>query len=273
MPELPEVETVRRQLAPRLEGRRALEAGSHPSSKFTPAREVTSSRFGPIGRRGKYLLLTLTDDGRPERRELVVHLGMTGQLRFRRGGPDLSDPYLRAWWQLDEDETLEFADVRRFGRLRVVPAGDYRSIATLAAAGPEPWDPLLTDRVFWERLRHSRRAIKTQLLSQRPIAGVGNIYADEALWLAEIDPRRRTIGRERAGRLLESLREVLSQGIEMGGTTLRDYRNAEGGIGGNQHQLLAYGRGGLPCLRCDTALRSEPIDARTTTWCPRCQAR
>lgn len=272
MPELPEVETVRRQLAPRLLGARVLEAGSHHSAKFTPATEATGARFAAAGRRGKYLLLPF-DDGR----ELVVHLGMTGQLRFRSGEPDDSDPYLRAWWLLEHDdgrsEVLEFADVRRFGRLRVVPIGDYSTIPTLATAGPEPWDPELTGLRFWKLLGQSKRALKTHLLSQRPIAGVGNIYADEALWKAEINPRVTRLGRPRAERLLETLREVLEQGIELGGTTLRDYRNAEGGTGGNQHELFAYGRGGEPCLRCGTTMRSAAIDARTTTWCPECQRR
>ncbi len=275
MPELPEVETVRRQLAPRLQGRRVLESGSHESAKFLPAREVTGARFRDAGRRGKYLLLTLDDE-----RELVVHLGMTGVLRFRDGPPDDSDPYLRAWWLLAADsnagvgeETLEFADVRRFGRLRVVPAGDYSSIPTLRDAGPEPWDPALTEKLFWERLRASKRAVKTQLLSQRPVAGVGNIYADEALWRAQINPKVTRLGRERAGDLLEAVQHVLAQGVDNGGTTLRDYRNAEGGQGENQHRLLAYGRAGQPCLRCGETLRSGVIDARTSVWCPTCQAR
>ncbi len=276
MPELPEVETVRRQIAPRLVGRMVVEAGSHPSAKFTPARDVTGARFGEASRRGKYLILPLDTS-----QELVVHLGMTGQIRFRDGPADDSDRHLRAWWQLEggdrqsaeTTETMEFADVRRFGRLRVVPAGDYRSIPTLHNAGPEPWDPGLTEQVFWARLNTSRRALKTQLLSQRPIAGVGNIYADEALWLAAINPRIVRIGRARAGRLLEALRDVLEQGVENGGTTLRDYRNADGEEGSNQHRLRAYGRAGQPCLRCGNELRSSQLDARTTTWCPRCQAR
>ena len=271
MPELPEVETIRRQLSPRLVGRRILEAGSHPSSKFTPARAVTGARITGAGRRGKYLLLPLDDD-----RELVVHLGMTGRVGFRAGPPDDANPYLRAWWHLDGTdrlgaETMEFVDVRRFGRLRVVPAGDYSGIPTLASAGPEPWDPELTPQRFWHSISSSKRAIKTQLLSQRPIAGVGNIYADEALWLAEINPIRRSLSQQRAERLLEAIRTVMAQGIEMGGTTLRDYRNAEGGTGGNQHELAAYGRAGAPCLRCGEALRSRVIDARTTVWCVACQ--
>lgn len=267
MPELPEVETVRRQLGPRLEGRNVLESGSHPSAKFTPATEAIGATFTGAGRRGKYLLLPTSDA-----RELVVHLGMTGQLSFRPGGPDDANPYLRAWWQLDQDETLEFSDVRRFGRIRMVPAGDYTGIATLAAAGPEPWDPALTPKTFHVLLSKSKRRIKTNLLSQRPIAGVGNIYADEALWLSKINPKITRLGVDRAAELLSNLQDVLEQGIRNGGTTLRDYRSVEG-EGENQHQLVAYGRGGQPCLRCNTPLRSEPIDARTTTWCPRCQKR
>ncbi len=267
MPELPEVETVRRQLAPRLLGRRVVEAGSHPSPKFTPARDATGHGFGEVGRRGKYLLIP-THDGH----ELVVHLGMTGTLGFREGGADHDNPYLRAWWHLDDGRTLEFVDVRRFGRLRFVVSGDYSGIPTLANAGPEPWDPALTPARF-HRLLAGRRALKTKLLSQRPIAGVGNIYADEALWLARINPTVGRLGVGRAGDLLIALRHVLEQGIDQGGTTLRDYRNVDGGRGTNQHRLAAYGRAGLPCLRCGTTMRSAVVDARTTTWCPVCQAR
>lgn len=283
MPELPEVETVRRQLAPRLDGRRVLESGSHVSPKFTPARDATGGVFGLATRRGKYLLLPLFGLGgrsRPssDRRtdpahELVVHLGMTGKLGFRDGPPDDSNPYLRAWWQLDGNEVLEFVDVRRFGRLRVVPAGDYSSIPTLHRAGPEPWDPELTDSHFWFLLSQGRRAVKTKLLSQRPIAGVGNIYADEALWIAKVNPRATRVGKERSAALLAALRDVLMAGIDNGGTTLRDYRNVEGEMGTNQHELVAYGRAGRGCLRCQTIMVSDQIDARTTTWCPRCQRR
>lgn len=269
MPELPEVETIRRQLAPRLRGRRVLEAEAFPSAKFTPALDTIGATITGAGRRGKYLLISLNDD-----RELVVHLGMTGRVTFRPGAPDDSNPHLRAWWQLDDpDETMEFIDTRRFGRLRVVPAGDYSSIPTLATAGPEPWDPQLTPDRFWHSLKASKRAIKTQLLSQKPIAGVGNIYADEALWMAEINPVRRSIGRDRAARLLEAIQTVMAQGVDNGGTTLRDYRNADGGSGDNQHSLSAYGRAGLPCLRCGEELQSRVVDARTTVWCVACQAR
>ena len=274
MPELPEVETIRRQLDLRLQGRVVLEAGSHPSAKFTPAMEAIGTTLLGARRRGKFLLLPTDND-----RELVVHLGMTGALGFRpaaTAGHD--DPYLRAWWRLSPstaggDELLRFVDVRRFGRIRFVAAGDYRSIPTLANAGPEPFDDDFDGRAFWERLRGSRRKIKTQLLSQRPIAGVGNIYADEALWLAQINPRLTRLGLERATLLLDAIRDVLTAGIDNGGTTLRDYRNVDGAAGDNQRTLAAYGRAGEPCLRCGTILRSATVDARTTTWCPRCQRR
>jgi formamidopyrimidine-DNA glycosylase len=270
VPELPEVETVRRQLGPRLLGRSVMEAGSHPSAKFTPATAAIGARFTDHDRRGKFLLLGLDAD-----RHLVVHLGMTGRLRLVEPGSDTGDdaddPYRRAWWALDDESTLEFIDVRRFGRLRVVPRGDFESIPTLRMAGPEPWDPDLDARRFHQLLGRSRRRLKTKLLSQRPIAGVGNIYADEALWLAKINPRATRLSQARAGELLEAIREVLERGIDYGGTTLRVYRDAEGRRGRNQQRLAAYGRGGSPCLRCGTALRSASIDARTTTWCPRCQ--
>lgn len=278
MPELPEVETVRRQLAPRLIGRTVLEAGSHPSSKFTPARDVTGGRITSDDRRGKFLLFGIDDD-----RELIVHLGMTGQLRFRtvRHGLDPVEPdpeadylpYLRAWWALDDGEMLEFVDVRRFGRIRVVPAGDYRALPTLHAAGPEPFDEDFDGKAFHALLTKSRRKLKTQLLSQRPIAGVGNIYADEALWLAKINPKATRISPKRAAELLDAIRVVLAKGLDNGGTTLRDYRDTEGRSGDNQNSLAAYGRSGKPCLGCGTALQSAVIDARTTTWCPACQRR
>lgn len=265
MPELPEVETVRRQLEPLVGGRRIIEGWGHPSPKFASAPVAAGASVERVDRRGKYLLLGLDDD-----RELIVHLGMTGQLRIRPG--DL-DPHVRAWWTLDDGRVLELRDVRRFGRVAVVPAGDWEALPTLARQGPEPWDGVLDGGGFWQNLKRSKAHLKTQLLSQRPIAGVGNIYADEALWRAGLHPARRSITRVEAERLLVELRSVLEQGIANGGTTLRDYRNAEGEPGRNQLELGCYGRAGEPCLRCGASLRRSVIDARGTTHCPVCQAR
>lgn len=277
MPEMPEVETVRRQLEPQLVGRLVLEAWSHPSSKFTPAREVVGATFGSMRRRGKFLILP-TMGAVDEPLEMIVHLGMTGQFSKLDTAIDLDNlehqsPHLRAWWLLDDATTLSYVDSRRFGRIRVVPSGDYRSIPTLHNAGPEPFDPTFNGETFLRLLQRSRRPIKTQLLSQRPVAGVGNIYADEALWLARINPKVRRLGLGRAERLLAAVREVLDQGLTNGGTTLRDYRDATGDEGSNQYQLSAYGRASEPCHRCSDILISQQIDGRTTTWCPTCQRR
>ncbi|MDG2111234.1 MAG: bifunctional DNA-formamidopyrimidine glycosylase/DNA-(apurinic or apyrimidinic site) lyase [Actinomycetota bacterium] len=263
MPELPEVETIRVQLDPLVSGSTVVEAWSHPSAKFTPARDVTGATISSTSRRGKYLLLELGDG-----RDLVVHLGMTGQLHL--GDEIADDRYVRAWWQLDDGRRLMFRDVRRFGRLAVTPRGDHRSIPTLRAMGPEPFDPTFTGRAMWERLRMSKQHIKTQLLSQRPVAGVGNIYADEALFLAGINPIVRRISPERSDALLDAIRLVLDEGLARGGTTLRDYRSLEGS-GSNQFHLRCYGRAGQPCVECSDELRGRVIDARSTTWCATCQ--
>lgn len=256
---------MRRQIEPSVVGRRIVEAWGHPSGKFASAPFVAGAAIESVRRRGKYLLLGLDDD-----RELIVHLGMTGQLRIR---PAELDPYVRAWWALDDSQVLELRDVRRFGRIAVVAAGEYASLPTLAGQGPEPWDDALDEGGLWRNLKRSKVRIKTQLLSQRPIAGVGNIYADEALWRACINPARRTITQREAEGLLGELRTVLEQGIANGGTTLRDYRTPDGGSGRNQHQLACYGRSGEPCGRCGTELKRSVIDARGTTHCPRCQPR
>jgi formamidopyrimidine-DNA glycosylase len=265
MPELPEVETVRRQLEPLVVGRRIVEGWGHPSPKFSSAPWAAGAAIESVGRRGKYLLLGLDDD-----RELIVHLGMTGQLRLR---PGELDPYVRAWWALDDERVLELRDVRRFGRVGVVAAGEWTSLPTLAVQGPEPWDTLLDHDGLWRQLERSRARVKTQLLSQRPLAGVGNIYADEALWRAGIHPARRSITRREAAALLIELRAVLEQGIANGGTTLRDYRTVDGGSGRNQLELGCYGRAGEPCLRCGDELRRTVVDGRGTTHCPTCQRR
>jgi formamidopyrimidine-DNA glycosylase len=274
VPELPEVETIRRQLEPLLVGRRLGEAWAFPHPKFSPALDVGPALIESVGRRGKYLLLGLDDD-----RELIVHLGMTGSLRVRSAG-DTGDAYVRAWWSLDDTsaggpggggEALEYRDIRRFGRLAVASGGAYAG--TLAVQGPDALDPSLTAEAFWRALRASRRAVKTQLLSQRPVAGVGNIYADEALWRVGLNPARRTVTRAQAAALLAALRAVMTASIRDGGTTLTTYRDVAGREGRNQQRLDVYGQARLPCPRCGTELRSRVLDGRTATWCPVCQPR
>jgi formamidopyrimidine-DNA glycosylase len=271
VPELPEVETIRRQLEPRLRGRRITGSGHFASPKFDEAPQAVGRRVAALDRRGKYLIAGLTRAEGPCDRELVVHLGMTGRLRVAASSElDRAEAHLRAWWDLDDGQVLAFHDVRRFGRVAVVPAGEHSALPTLHRLGPEPFE----DAFDGERLRawvRGRRAVKTVLLAQRAVAGVGNIYADEALWLAGIDPRARRLGRARADRLRDAVRAVLDEGLEHGGTTLRDYRDAAGEEGSHQHALRCYGRGGLPCLRCGAVLRSTTLDGRGTTWCASCQ--
>jgi formamidopyrimidine-DNA glycosylase len=275
MPELPEVETVRRQLEPRLLGTVVTEGWSFPSPKFTDAPAAAGARITSVARRGKYLLVGLHGPEDQQHRELVVHLGMTGRLSVRAAaGSDLpDDAYLRARWYLDDGRSLDFHDVRRFGRVAVVPAGEYARLATLAALGPEPWDPAFDGPSLRAYVNARRRYVKTLLLSQRPVAGVGNIYADEALWRAQVHPQSRRLTRAQADRLAGTVREVLTEGVANGGTTLRDYRDADGAEGANQHHLDCYGRGGQPCHRCGTELRATVVDARGTTYCPTCQRR
>ena len=267
MPELPEVETIRRALEPALVGRTIVEAGSFASAKFNDARLADGATIAAVQRRGKYLIMPL-DTGS----ELIVHLGMTGVLRHV-AQLTTDDTYLRAWWRLDDHRVFEFSDVRRFGRIAVVPAGEYAALPTLAALGPEPFSDAFDARTFHRALNRSNRAIKTQLLSQRPVAGIGNIYADEACWMARVRPSARTISQPAAIRLHDAIREVLADAINRKGTTLRDYRTVDGGYGENQDHLLAYGRFGYPCQRCGTPLRRSVIDTRTTTHCPKCQRR
>lgn len=281
MPELPEVETVRRGLAPLVRGRQVVDAGGHPSAKFASAADARGATILDVHRRGKYLVLPLDDD-----RNLVIHLGMTGQLRVdgpvggargtRSTGPaggHPADPYDRAWWLLDDGGRLALRDIRRFGRVAILPTDGSRdhTLPTFAALGPEPFGEEFTPASLHAALNGRSARIKTQLLSQRPVAGVGNIYADEALWRARVHPGARSISRPAAARLHAAIVEVLAAGIRNGGTTLRDYRTVDGGTGENQHHLECYGRSGEPCTRCGTVLRRSVIDGRGTTHCPRCQ--
>lgn len=265
MPELPEVETIRRQLAERIVGRRITDGWSDSNPKFTAALAAIGSMIESVGRRGKYLIARLDSDN-----ELIVHLGMTGVLSICEGPPA---SHRRAAWTLDDGAVLEYDDVRQFGRIAVVPAGDYRGLPTLHALGPEPLSDDFTPEGFYKALRGHKAQIKTQLLSQRPVAGVGNIYADEALWDAGINPSARQLTRRQAARLHAAVRAALQKGVDNGGTTLRDYRTFDGGTGSNQHALACYGRAGEPCLRCGGELRRRVIDGRGTTLCPRCQRR
>ena len=280
MPELPEVETIRRQLELLLVGADVVDAWAFPSAKFDQAPLAVGHTITEVARRGKYLLMTLVpSDPRAagtDRRQLVVHLGMTGRLAVLADEAQLraeasSFGHLRARWDLEDGRVLVFDDIRRFGRLAVVEFGRHDELPTLAALGPEPWDAAFTPEHLRAEVNSRRRAVKTLLLSQRVVAGVGNIYADEALWRAGVHPGARRLTIAQSQRLRDTVRDVLQAGVDNGGTTLRNYRDAEGGSGTNQRHLDCYGRYGEPCARCGETLRRSVIDARTTSFCPACQ--
>jgi formamidopyrimidine-DNA glycosylase len=263
MPELPEVESVRRQLAPELTGRRILDAwwDRHPEQRFSGLELLAGRTVLDVTRRGKYLLCPLDDD-----LELVLHLGMTGSFRF-----DVADRYARARFALDDGRELVFRDPRRFGRVSVVEAGDHASIPTLARLGPEPLSDAFDPEAFAAALKRTTAPVKAALLGQRLVAGVGNIYADEALWRTRIHPASRRVGHDRAVALHAAIREVLAEAVEREGTTFRDYQMVNGESGRNADFLAAYGQEGLPCQRCGTTLRKTVIAQRGTTYCPDCQ--
>ncbi len=265
MPELPEVESVRRQLAPELTGRRVIEVWTDPlpsmPRQFHDVDLLRGRTIHGVDRRGKFLIAPLDEE-----LELVLHLGMTGAFRF-----DVDDPYVRARFELDDGRTLVFRDTRRFGRVAVVSKGDYSAIPALAHMGPEPLSDEFDPKEFARELARTKAPLKPFLMSQKPVAGVGNIYADEALWLARIHPRSRRVGPKRALTLHSAIRDVLQAAIEREGTTFRDYRMVNGESGRNASFLIAYGRGGTPCPRCGTALKKIVLGGRGTTYCPRCQ--
>jgi formamidopyrimidine-DNA glycosylase len=295
MPELPEVETTRRGLEPRVKGR-VIERAELRLPKLLqgcPAagldRALAGRRILAVGRRAKHLLIRLSGG-----LTLGVHLGMSGQLTFwdhrrRDAGGFLRhyrtglqktptqhapDKHTHLLLHLKGGDRVQYRDPRQFGRLRLYH-GDPLRQPPLAGLGPEPLDPALTARAFGERLAARRGMLKALLLNQAFVAGIGNIYADEALFCARLHPRRRaeTLGPAERARLFACVRKVLRQGIAQGGTSFSDFIGADGARGGNQERLLAYGRGGEPCLRCGAALARTLVGQRSTVFCPHCQRR
>jgi formamidopyrimidine-DNA glycosylase len=271
MPELPEVETIRRQLAPALEGRR-LERVQVLDGRWcdpAPPVEVEDALRGRVverlSRRGKYLVFELEEDV-----YLVMHLRMTGNLLLV---PDA--PRARVRFELDSGHTLLFADVRRFGTGVVLLGGDALEDYFRSRLGVEPLSPDFTAEALRELGRGRRAPVKAFLLNQERIAGVGNIYADEALFRAGIHPLRPvgTLKRPQVAALRDAVVEVLEAGIDSRGATIDDFRNADGAEGAFQDRFLAYGREGEPCVRCGRPIRKLRAAGRGTYVCERCQPR
>ena len=271
MPELPEVETVRRSLLPHLAGRVLSEVRvldhrlTDPEPPAAVAARLEGVRVAALGRRGKYLIAELEDGA-----ALLVHLRMTGNLSWRAEPPGEPPRFLRAWARLDDGSYLAYTDARRFGTWRVAEDGAEEWLA--GRLGPEPlagWAAADMARAFAGR----RAPVKAALLDQRVVAGVGNIYADEALWTARIHPAAPAgrLSRTRIARLHAAVIAALEIAITAQGSSIRDFRMPDGGYGSAQERLRAYGRGGLPCERCGTIMRRTVIAQRGTTYCPRCQ--
>lgn len=272
MPELPEVETIVRDLAPELVGRRLERITlTHDDvlrgvSRRTLRRGLTGSRVLDVTRRAKHAVL-VTD-----RRRLVIQPGMTGAMFVKRrlAPEDRRYGVLRAG--LDDGRTLVYHDVRRLGTVLWLDEPGWRRYSD--AIGPEPLDRRFTARALGAILGASRAAVKKVLMDQKRVAGVGNIYANEALFAAGVDPSRaanRLTGDEQR-RLHRELVRILRAAVRASGTTFRDYRTGRGEPGNFQLELLVYGREGEPCRRCGTALAgTHAIDARITVFCHRCQ--
>ncbi|HGY08877.1 MAG TPA: bifunctional DNA-formamidopyrimidine glycosylase/DNA-(apurinic or apyrimidinic site) lyase [Oceanithermus profundus] len=263
MPELPEVETVRRMIAPHVEGRRLRAVRHRDPDRYPSLEGAANRRVHALRRRGKYLIFALEGG-----LELIVHLGMSGSLRLDEGR------HTRARIELD-GATLYFNDPRRFGRLRLVLRGRYEAIPTLARMGPEPLSRAFTARSFAARLRRMQRPLKTALLTQEPVAGLGNIYADEALWKARLRPLHpaHALGDAEVRRLHRAVRAVLRRAVELGGSTLGDgaYTRPDGEPGYFQIEHAVYGRAGEACPRCGAKVARFVLGGRSTHVCPRCQ--
>ncbi|PYE56204.1 bifunctional DNA-formamidopyrimidine glycosylase/DNA-(apurinic or apyrimidinic site) lyase [Deinococcus yavapaiensis] len=261
MPELPEVETTRRLLAPSFVGRTIVRVEHDAPHRYRDTHLAHGRTVEHLDRRGKYLIARLS--GEPAL-ELVVHLGMTGSFR------PTHTPHTRVTFHFDDGTAAYFQDARRFGKVAVVPAGNYRSMPTLQKMGPEPLSDDFDADAF-ARAAAAAPAVKPWLLSQLPVAGVGNIYADEALWMAGVHPKQTRLEPDEARRLHAALRAVMTAAIESGGSTLRDYAQPSGEAGGFQFHHNAYGKDGQPCPRCGTSIEKSVVGQRGTHHCPTCQ--
>lgn len=263
MPELPEVETTRRLIEPLVLGRTIDEIIHHQPHRYRNTELAHNRAITSTDRKGKYLLLGLEDD-----LEAVVHLGMTGGFRWQ--------PHNHTRLILQTDQTiLYFTDPRRFGRWWVIPAGAYHQVGLLGRLGPEPLSPLFTEQGLASALQQTLRPIKEVLLAQEAVAGLGNIYADESLWQAQIHPQQpaSALGRPQVRKLHAAIIDVLGRAVKAGGSTLSDqsYQQPSGQPGYFQLEHRAYARQGLPCQRCHTPLLKITVGGRGTHFCPVCQ--
>ena len=274
MPELPEVETVRRGLALKMTGRKIIAAELRRQDLRRPfppmlARTLTGAAIGKLTRRGKYILIELDDNG-----TLLLHLGMSG--RITAGPADVPHaPHDHVVLTLDDGTVVRFNDARRFGLLDYMRRGEEAAHPLLADMGPEPLEPGFDGKYLARRLAGKMTPIKAALLDQKIVAGLGNIYVCEALYRAGISPRRlaATVTGVRAGKLATAIKATLSDAIKAGGSSLRDYVQADGELGYFQHQWAVYGHEGEPCpgCTCKEGVRRIVQSGRSTFFCAKKQ--
>lgn len=273
MPEMPEVETIRRGLTKYIVGKKLVQADvllprqlRAPQLVETFQSMVVGRTLERIDRRGKYLLCEFGDV------VMVIHLGMTGQLYYS-ADEVVDKTYVRCLFRFDSGEYLVFADIRTFGGVYAMARKEMSLIKGLATLGEEPLTAGFTADYLTGRLAKRKSAIKAFLLDQRQVSGLGNIYVDEALFDAGILPTRRadSLSREETERLVKSINRVIADGIRDGGTTFRDYRNGVGGMGDHQNHLSVYGRTGEQCRVCHAPIERCVIGGRGTHYCPTCQ--
>jgi formamidopyrimidine-DNA glycosylase len=274
VPELPEVETVRRRLEPKLVGRRfeCVEISdarlTRPFDPVEVAAELKGERVAAVDRRGKYLVVRFESG-----RALLIHLRMTGTvLHVDARTPLEDDPFRRAVVRLDDGSDIVYRDVRRFGTWLLAEPDEVEPYLA-ARLGREPLTAAFTTMRLAEALENRRAPVKAAILDQRRLAGVGNIYADEALWRARIHPQRRAgdLDLDELRALHRGIRAALRAGIERQGATLRDYRTPDGASGRMQHEFKVYGREGEPCPRCGRPIEKIRAAGRGTWFCPGCQ--
>lgn len=273
MPEMPEVETIRRSLCDKVTGQRICEVEMllprlikwptpHEFQDLVTRKIITS-----LERRGKYLLFYLDGDF-----VMVVHLRMTGRLQYLAPGAE-RDRFTRIIFHFDSGASLVYADSRTLGTLYALPVGELWRIAGLAAMGPEPLSQDFTLDYLRQTLACRKGTIKALLLNQSLIGGLGNIYVDESLALAGVRPERTagSLDEDEVTKLYHAVNHVIEQGIRYGGTTFRDYRDGDGASGSNQHHLKVYGRKNQACSTCGTPIAKTEVAGRGTHYCPACQ--
>ncbi len=273
MPELPEVETVARDLRDAVVGRTVMAVTlGHPGVLRFPAPEVFAAilpgrTVEAVRREGKFILCAL-DGGE----DLVFHLGMTGHVRVCEAAAEVA-PHTHLRAHLDDGRELRFDDARRFGRVLLGPRSTLEDARVLPVLGVEPLSEAFTAARLDAVLRTTTRTVKAALLDQRGVAGLGNIYIDEACHLAGVRPQRRCnrLTRSQRDALHAAIPAVLVSAIHNRGSSVDDYRDLWNARGSNQERLQVYGRGGRPCFRCRAVLRRATVAGRTTVWCPSCQ--